>query len=651
MPSFCQKVYLNTIDTMKNTDFFRYSLSPILASALCLTTYATNAQEYPIKSSTPSNVTAVSLKSLSGSQITLNGRTLPAAWLQQQETNGRVITHLSDGALRQLIGVDLLNTNNPQLQPIEWFSSNQSSPILKAKLLAGYRYLDISNFAQTAGWQMQTNGNTLVITTPPANIYNIRQGKQSWGDRLVVDLDNSTPWKLTPGRKIKKPVDPKLATSQTPVQLYREWIVTLDGTANNSLIERYTPQPQILPPEQPTKLPLIPDPDILIKKMDLVKNQTKIHLSIPLGLSPRITTLTNPHRLVIDIRPDALVAKNIKWAKGLRWQQKFINVGKERFAVVWLEINPRLVGLKLKPILANPKSQTGIAPLMKTAQRYLAVAAINGGYFNRKNKLPLGAVRRHNQWISGPILNRGAIAWNNMGKFYFDRLTLKETLITSNNQRLPILFLNSGYVQKGIARYTTNWGSTYTPLIDNEIVLIVANNQITNQISGGKAGIKPISIPKNGYLLTLRGTATTNAAKLPIGTKVRISSTTNTPNFSRYPHIIGAGPLLIQNGKIVLNAKDEKFSKAFAQGKAVRGAICTTKTGNIIIAAVHNRAGGSGANLSEHAQLMQIMDCVNALNLDGGSSTSLYLGGQLLNRSPNTAARVHNGIGIFLNSR
>jgi exopolysaccharide biosynthesis protein len=38
----------------------------------------------------------------------------------------------------------------------------------------------------------------------------------------------------------------------------------------------------------------------------------------------------------------------------------------------------------------------------------------------------------------------------------------------------------------------------------------------------------------------------------------------------------------------------------------------------------------------------------DALNLDGGSSASLYLGGRLINRSPATAARVNNGIGLFL---
>jgi exopolysaccharide biosynthesis protein len=137
---------------------------------------------------------------------------------------------------------------------------------------------------------------------------------------------------------------------------------------------------------------------------------------------------------------------------------------------------------------------------------------------------------------------------------------------------------------------------------------------------------------------------------LPIGTKVNLTSTTTTPEFSRYPHIIGAGPLLVENRQIVLDGLGEKFNPAFMKGQAVRSSICTTSTGNLMIAAVHNRAGGGGPTLEEQAKLMQAMGCIHALNLDGGSSTSLYLGGQLLDRSPNTAARVHNGIGIFLES-
>ncbi|MEI1374248.1 phosphodiester glycosidase family protein [Nostoc sp. UHCC 0926] len=666
--------------------FFRVTVSPILLTILCLTTTcATNAQESPktiklirrlISQSPAPPLTGVAS---SGNQISLNGRSLPGTWLQRPGKSGQITTHLSDGAFRQLIGVNFLNSSNSGRQPVQWFSSVTTPLILATRLLGAYRYLDITNFAQTSGWQIQANGNILVIATPKAQVTNIVQSQQ-FSDtsvnplqqvRILVDLDRPTPWQVTQGSTVKKiqppSSDPDTLIPKSTVPPNREWTVTLDGIADPVLIERYTPQPPaptaapaiLLPnllkqlsPATPTQ-PILPAPapEPLIQQVEVVNNQTIISLSVPFGLSPQVSTVGSPNRLIIDIRPDPLEERDITWAPGLRWRQHYVNLGTERFPVVWLEVNPRKFGLTLKPMWASLDGLAGTAPLIQTAQRYLAVAGINGGYFNRNNRLPLGAIRRDGQWLSGPILNRGAIAWNDSGQFYFGRLTLEETLITASDQRLPILFLNSGYVQSGIARYTPAWGSTYTPLTDNEIILVVQKDQIIQQLPGGKVGGTAVPIPQDGYLLILRANAATAASQLPIGTGVTISSATTPTDFSRYPHIIGAGPLLVQNRQIVLDAKAEKFSNAFIAEKAIRSGICTTATGTLMITAVHNRAGGYGPNLAEHAQLMQLMGCVDALNLDGGSSTSLYLGGQLLDRSPSTAARVHNGIGIFLKPR
>ncbi|MEH2278767.1 MAG: phosphodiester glycosidase family protein [Nostoc sp.] len=666
--------------------FFRATVSPILLTVLWLTTTcATNAQESPktiklisrlISQSPAPFLTGVAS---SGNQISLNGRTLPGTWLQRPEKSGQITTHLSDGAFRQLIGVNFLNSTNSGRQPVQWFSSVTTPLILATKLLGAYRYLDITNFAQTSGWQIQANGNILVIATPKAQVTNIVQSQQSSDTsvnplqqvRILVDLDRPTPWQVTQGSTVKKiqppSSDPDTLIPKSTAPTNREWTVTLDGIADPVLIERYTQQPPaptaapaiLLPnllkqlsPAIPTQ-PILPAPapEPLIQQVQVVNNQTIISLSVPFGLSPQVSTVGSPNRLIIDIRPDPLEERDITWAPGLRWRQHYVNLGTERFPVVWLEVNPRKFWLTLKPMWASPDGLAGTAPLIQTAQRYLAVAGINGGYFNRNNKLPLGAIRRDGQWLSGPILNRGAIAWNDSGQFYFGRLTLEETLITANDQRLPILFLNSGYIQSGIARYTPAWGSTYTPLTDNEIILVVQKDQIIQQLPGGKVSETAVPIPQDGYLLILRANAATAASQLPIGTGVTISSATTPTDFSRYPHIIGAGPLLVQNRQIVLDAKAEKFSNAFIAEKAIRSGICTTATGTLMITAVHNRAGGYGPNLAEHAQLMQLMGCVDALNLDGGSSTSLYLGGQLLDRSPSTAARVHNGIGIFLKPR
>ncbi len=633
---------------MTNNRFCYITVLATLSVALCLsTTNATNAQQVPTGNTATPKLTPQSVLS-TGNQISLNGRTLPGTWLQQPETTG-LTTHLSDGVFRQVFGVNFLNSINPISQPIEWFSSATKPLILTARLLGAYRYLDITSFAQTAGWQIQANGNTLVIVTPEAKVKDIIQGKPPLNNRLIVDLDRPTPWQVTQGLPITKAIDPDTQTSKPSTPPNREWKITLDGTADPSLIQRYTP---IAPIPNPLKqLSPVAAPEPLIKKVEIVKNQTIISLSVPFGQSPQINTVANPSRLVVDIRPDALVDRDITWAPGLRWRQKIVNLGTERFPVVWLEINPKTLGLTLKPILTNPNAIAGTAPLIQTAQRYLAAAAINAGYFNRNNLLPLGAIRRDSQWLSGPILNRGAIAWNDSGQFYLGRLTLEETLNTANNLRLPIPFLNSAYTQNGIARYTPPWGTSYTPLTDKEIILVVQKNQITNQVSGGKAGQTSIPIPKDGYLLTLRGNTSSTATQLPIGTVISITSVISPTDFSRYPYIVAAGPLLVKNRQVVLDGKAEKFSASFMAEKAIRSGVCTNTTGHLMIAAVHNRAGGPGPTLAEHAQLMQLLGCVDALNLDGGSSTSLYLGGQLLDRSASTAARVHNGIGIFLQQK
>lgn len=602
-----------------------------------------------------------------GNKITLNGLTLPGMWIQQQDKSGNISTYINDGAIRQLWGIDLLNTNNFKFQPVQWFSSRSNPIILTAQIWRGYRYVDITKLAQAAKWQIETqdnNSKNLVINTPISQIINIRQGKVNTGDRLVLDLNLPTPWQIRQELPVKKVIDPdeiipNISPNTPKKPADRQWTITLDGIIDPRIIQRYNPQPEptaklTIPTPTSTaetsKPPQVELPKI-ISKIEVVNNKTVIRLQVPFGQSLQINTLNKPYRLVIDLREDALVPKSIAWAQGLQWQQQFVNIDKDRFPVVSLLINPRTVGLTIKPIISNNESVTGTAPLLQTAQKNLAVAAINGGYFNRNNKLPLGAIRRDQQWISGPILNRGAIAWNNTGQFYFGRLTLIETLTTDNNQTLPVILLNTGYIQRGIARYTTAWGKTYTPLSDNEIIFIVENNQITNRITAGKAGTTPIPIPKNGYLLTYRNSTNTETAALKIGTKVNLTSNTTPPEFNKYEHIIGAGPLLVENKQIVLNGEAEKFSPAFMKGQAVRSSICTLSNDNLLIVAVNTRAGGGGPTLAEQAKIMQTMGCVNALNLDGGSSTSLYLGGQLLDRTPNTAASVHNSIGIFLEEK
>ncbi len=542
------------------------------------------------------------------SQISLNGRVFTLPWSQWQ-TAGMTRIGVSDAALVQLFGAQLLNTSTVTTQPIDWFASATLS--LSTRLAAPFRYLDITNLAQQLGWQIQPQGNTLQISTPSAKVLGIRQVQQLNGERLVIDLDRPTPYQVDPQSQ--------------------ELIITLDARTDPALVQSFKAKP---------------GKQIKSLRVETIADRTLLRIGIPIALRPRISTLSNPSRIILDIRPDYLVDQDILWAPGLRWRQRYLTSGTSQFPIVWLEADPRQPGLRLRPILPNPATVPSIAPLIQTARQSQASAAINGGFFNRKNQLPLGAIRRSDEWLSSPILNRGVFAWNDQGEVRVDRLTLQETIVTSTGQQLLLTALNSGYAQPGVARYTSAWGSAYATLSQNEVLLTVQNNLVTERRFGAAPG-SLFPIPSSGYLLVIRSNSAI-ATSLSIGTSLQLESTTSPSDLNLYPNIVGAGPLLIQNGQIVLDAKAEQFSTAFIQELAARSAIGQTADGMILMVTVHDRIGGKGATLAEMAQVMSQLGAVNALNLDGGSSTTLYLGGQVLDRPSRSSARVYNGIGVFL---
>ncbi len=621
------------------------------------------SQQLPI--SVP-NDTSFQRNLTQGNQIAVNGRILPVAWSQRQ-LNARdksIRTGISDTGLTRTMGAELLSTWNITAQPVQWFSQPQTQSLILATWLTDrYRYLDITDLATAMGWQLQADGTTLRINLPAAKLLDIRQEQLLWRQNspassslpIVVDLDRPTPWQMSQeGNAIKVTID--AATDSAILQR----TVPGNGTPSieSGIADTVQTQPdQPLPPPPPAELCPISQTPCPIK-LESTSNQTTIRTNIPTGLRPRVWSLSNPYRLVIDFQPETMVERDIVWATGLRWRQQYIEIkdasaGKQaasRFPVVWLEINPRQPGLTLKPIWSNPSTLVGIAPLIQTAQQWQVAAAINAGFFNRNTQLPLGAIRRDGRWLSSPILNRGAIAWNDFGEVKIGHLSLDSTIITSGGERLPVTAVNSGYIHPGIALHTSEWGATYTPLSDNETVVAIANNQVINQSPAGLAGQTPFPIPPDGYLLVIRAKPEL-ADKLAVGTTVRYESVPVPAEFVRYPQILGAGPVLLQNRRIVLDAKAEQFRDSFIAESAVRSAIAITASNTLLIVTVGNRTGGTGPTLLEIGQILQQMGAVDALNLDGGSSASLYLGGQLVNRPPGTAARIHNGIGIFLNPR
>ncbi|MEB3288317.1 MAG: phosphodiester glycosidase family protein [Leptolyngbya sp.] len=539
-----------------------------------------------------------------GNRVSINGLSLSVPWMQRQNQIG-----VADYGLTDYLGLTLLNSNDAQRQPVQWFSSSQSPTVLSAWVQGGYRYLDLTPLQTAHGWTATVQGQTLNLTVPTTQMTALRSGNQPWGQRWVMDVSGPTLAQIS-----------ETAGSVT---------ITLSSTTTPAVAESVVPASEDSTPARITP----------------AAQSTQITLPIANpNARPVLFTLTNPDRVVVDLRADHLRPMNILWAPGLRWRQQYFTVGRKTLPVYWLQLSARDAQTTLRPFRTDPATATGITPLQTMAQRWQAAAAINAGFFNRDNQYPLGAVRANNDWISGPILGRGAVGWGN-GQVQMDRLALRQTLRTGSGQTYPIQAINSGYVQAGIGLYTPAWGSTYRPITESEHIVTVRNQQVISQ-QAVTAGVT-VPIPPDGYILALRA-YNTAAQGLPIGTAVTLQSEVLPSTLAPFPHIVGGGPLLIRNRNIVLDAGLEQFGSAFARQAAPRSAIGYTASGDILLVAIHNSPAGPGPTLAETAQVMAQLGSVDALNLDGGSSSSLYLGGRLINRHPRTAARVNNGLGLFL---
>lgn len=569
-----------------------------------------------------------------GEEVIINDKKVSLPWIQWQES-GETRTALADFAAETNLGIELLSSSNKDKQPIQWFAY---SSILPAKFINPYRYLDISDLIKNTVLKVENIDNYLALKLPPSQVNKVYEVPATRGKKIIIELSQPSFFQVSQGKD-----QAVISLNSQPSQSLLSLINSGNSSGNNGAVIGEVEGDEVRDNQNNNLANLF-----TISSQD---NQTLVNLNLPPFHHVKVTS-ANPSILFVDINTTAFSPRDISWQDDIFYSRKYVNINnnQEQFIVSSLILNTKNYNLDLRPILTNSNTLIGIAPLKTTAQSLGAIAAINGGFFNRNNQLPLGAIKVRENWLSSPILNRGVIAWNDLGEVKIERLKLEETITTSRGDRLINNYINSGYIQAGIARYTDSWGLNYTTLSDGEIIAVVENGMIRDKIVGTKAGEDTINIPSKGYLLVFRKFKT-GADKFNLNEPITLNTATIPSDFAQYPYIMGAGPLLLLNNQIVLSGEAENFSKAFNTQKASRSAIAVDNRGRILLVAVHHRVGGGGATLAEMAQILEKMGAISALNLDGGSSTQMYLGGAIIDRSPATVARVHNGIGVFLRQR
>lgn len=538
---------------------------------------------------------------ITGDSMSLNGAKLPAPWRLEREPGSSQRLVVPVDVLTHHLGIDVKPAANG-LQ-LSWFG--QVFPVEEAQPPLGDEpAVDIAPLVQHFQWQFRPVGGRLNLQVPRPRLVNVRLGQSAERVRIVLDLLGPAPFRRQ---------DEELLIEMRSRDVHLQEIDAL------GIGYQWT--------------------------QGLLRLNTAA-----LSSNSHVLSLGGPERLVLDLSYDDFLALRVPGTANqdlfsspeqFQLTTKVMGLEGRRFRIHSVALDLTSPAITMVP-LTRASGMDELNPLHTLAKTWRADLAINGGYFNRVRKLPLGAIKRRGHWLSGPILGRGAIGWGSAGgRPVFGRLSLQET-VTGPRGSFPLSHLNSGYIQTGVARYTHHWGSHYHPLSQGETGVLVQADRVVRHLSASQLK-HGVALTPERWLLVAR-----NGAALPLrlGDSVALSQRFNPSVLGQQPHVVGAGPLLLLAGRPVLNPGLEQFSSQFQRQKAPRSVVAWGK--NQLWLITIQGVGNSGPTLQQTAQLARQLGMEDALNLDGGSSTTLVVQGVTAVRGRGGNARVHNGLGVMV---
>lgn len=286
-----------------------------------------------------------------------------------------------------------------------------------------------------------------------------------------------------------------------------------------------------------------------------------------------------------------------------------------------------------------------IASFVQQSKGYVT-AAINADYFAMNFSPyagdPLGIHIQEGELISLPWANRSALVGLRDGRVLITRFRFSAQVKFPDGTEASLDGLNQAPPREGLCLFTPAFGNTtQTPSGTTEIVATAnlplrPNNPLTLTVQRvNDTGNS--QIPQDGVVLVGTGKFSEQLKTIAPNEKLEITVTLNPLDSNFDPQniswAIGGGPRLLRDGQISIECEQEGFSLSFRQTKHPRTAV-GLKEDALLWVVVDGRQPGysEGMSLDELAELLLNAGCKDALNLDGGGSSTMFVRGAVVNR-------------------
>lgn len=300
----------------------------------------------------------------------------------------------------------------------------------------------------------------------------------------------------------------------------------------------------------------------------------------------------------------------------------------------------------------------GLETVSSLAARYGAAAATNGGYFRVNGTYRgecLGLLVLDGKLISEPHNDREEFGLVDNGgtiEVVFGHLKFFGQ-ISANASKRDVHGLNRPVAPDELVLFTPEFHRTTLTGPDGiEVVVKRGRVAVIRDLKGSS------EIPADGYVVSAVGKSREWVREhLQQGSRVTYSwqlksiETGDDQKWRRAYTILGGGPQLIKDGKVAITNAQEKITPAFVNDGHPRTAIAKLASGKLMLVTVDGRQSSEsiGMSLTMLADLLLELGAVEAMNLDGGGSTTMVIHNKIVNKpSDQTGERpVSDAILVF----
>lgn len=329
-------------------------------------------------------------------------------------------------------------------------------------------------------------------------------------------------------------------------------------------------------------------------------------------------------------------------------------------SVSLLQLDPLKV--RLTSLLSNDQVMYA-EPVLEMASRAHAVAAVNAGFFNVNNGEPVGLLKVGGVLVSDATVPKGAVGiWSppsGRTELAFDQMSARVDIRIGSEPTAVAMAVDGVDTTRARGKlmlYTPKYHE-HTDTAATGVEWVLRGSPLTVTEVRRNAGSTPI--PADGVVLSFGGVdLPAELQRMTVGTTVSLDTHWTTINgleperIGTADHVINGAGLLRVKGRRMTTWDLERLSGPnFVEARHPRTIIGVDRRGDIWLAVVDGRQATSvGMAFGDLQRLADRLQLTDALNLDGGGSTTMVVQGKIVNRPSDAKGprAVSDAIGITL---